>query len=89
MSINVYYKGEKLEYDYSEQIGETILKLCLKEGECFDFIPFNYHGDQKTKYKREKKDFHCQLLIVDIKYSLIEDWNNFIKTTIDIYLDKA
>ncbi len=83
----VYYKGEKMNDKISSAIISSILNLSLKKGDSFEFFPFNYFDDEKTDYKENVQPYHTNLIIINIKYTMISTWNNSIKNKIELYLD--
>lgn len=87
METIVYYKSEKMDDKYSSAIIRSILNLSLKKGDSFEFFPFNYFDDEKTIYKENIQPYHTNLIIINIKYTMISTWNHSIKNKIEIFLD--
>jgi hypothetical protein len=83
----LYYNGQIIDTKYKNSIVDNILKLSLKKGDSFELLPFNYFDDEKTDYKEEMMEFHTNLKIVDIKFTMIQSWNSTIKNKVEVFLE--
>jgi hypothetical protein len=83
----LYYNGQIIDTKYKNSIVDNILKLSLKKGDSFELLPFNHFDDEKTDYKEEMMEFHTNLKIVDIKFTMIQSWNNTIKNKVEVFLE--
>lgn len=83
----LYYNGKILYSNYTNSIIENIIKLSLKKGDVFELFPFNFFDNEHTDYKEKSKEYHCHLIIADIKITMVESWNGTIKTKIEVFLD--
>jgi hypothetical protein len=84
----LYYNGQIIDTKYKNSIVDNILKLSLKKGDSFELLPFNHFDDEKTDYKEEMMEFHTNLKIVDIKFTMIQSWNSTIKNKVEVFLEK-
>jgi hypothetical protein len=82
----VYYQGEEIDHPFIGSLYNAIQKLSLKKGDCFEYFPFNYFDNENTNFKGEKFEFHTKLKIEDIKYTLMETWNEQVKSKVEIFL---
>lgn len=83
----LYYNGQIIDTKYKNSIVDNILKLSLKKGDSFELLPFNHFDDEKTDYKEEMMEFHTNLKIVDIKFTMIQSWNSTIKNKVEVFLE--
>jgi hypothetical protein len=87
MEKTLYYNGQVIDNKYKNNIVDNILKLSLKKGDSFELFPFNHFDDEKTDYKEEKMEFHTNLKIVDIKFTMVQSWNSTIKNKVEVFLE--
>jgi hypothetical protein len=82
----LHYNGQVIEDEFKNNIVNNILKLSLKKGDSFELLPFNFFNDEKTDYKGDRMDYHTELKIADIKFTMIQTWNSNIKNKVEVFL---
>lgn len=87
MQKKLYYNGQLMHGNHIGNLVDNIVKLSLRKGDSFEFLPFNHFDDEDTNYKEDREEFHTNLIIVDIKITMIKSWNRTIKNKIEVFLE--